>query len=328
MNPQRLSPAAKGSLYVAAGAVCISFSPLFVRVVDVGPTAVSFYRLLWGGAALMLVALLRREPIVPGKPLFLLMLAAAFFFTGDLACWHQSIHYIGPGLATIITNFQVFFLAIIGVLFFRENMSLRLAVSIPLALGGMWMLLEVNFADMPGEVSAGILLGLATAAFYTAYILTLRQSRKCSGHLPAIANMAVISLLGMCISGVLALIQGQSLFVASPRDNALLMVYGVGCQGLGWFLLSKGLPLLPASRAGLLMLTQPTLAFVWDILLLNRPTGPVGYAGAVLALFAIALGVSAPSKGQRAPSFPEERRARPLSRAKAALRTIRLFSGN
>jgi hypothetical protein len=39
------------------------------------------------------------------------------------------------------------------------------------------------------------------------------------------------------------------------------------------------------------MLFQPTLTFIWDILLFGRPTGLMGYLGAALALFAISLGV-------------------------------------
>lgn len=298
MTFQALSPAARGSAFVVAGATCISFAPLFVRVVESGPTPVAFYRLLFGGVALLVLALARRERIVPGKSMFGLMLLAAAFFTSDLACWHQSILYIGPGLATIITNFQVFFLAVIGVLFLKERMGLKLALSIPTAFAGLWLLLDVDLDSMPAEVAAGLALGLLTAAFYTGYIITLRRSQSLGDKLPPIANMAVISLLAMALSGGLSLIQGQSLALTSLRDVGLLALYGLGCQALGWYFLSRGLPLLPASRAGLLMLTQPTLSFIWDVAFLGRPTSFSGYAGACLALFAIAVGVLDGAKKQ------------------------------
>ena len=291
MNRKTLSPSAAGTLYVLAGAVCISFSPLFVRLDDVGPTAVAFYRLLWGGVTLLIVALVRRDRLLPSKSLFLLMTLAGFFFACDLASWHQSIIYIGPGLATIITNFQVFILAIIGVIFLKERMSARLALSIVMAFAGLWLLVDVNLADMPDEVAAGLLLGLCTASFYSGYILTLRRSQSLTDRLPAVSNMAVISFLSMIFAGILSLIQGQSLAVPSMSSNLLLMLYGAGCQGFGWLLLSKGLPLLPASRAGLLMLVQPSLSFVWDVVLCGRPTSFSGYVGAVIALLAISSGV-------------------------------------
>lgn len=285
------SPTAKGALFVISGAICISFAPLFVRLVDVGPTPVAFYRLLFGGLALLLIALARKERLVPDKAVLFMMLLAAAFFAGDLSCWHQSILYIGPGLATILTNFQVFFLAIIGVLFLKERLSFALGLSIPLAFIGLWLLMDVSLANMPATMSLGLLLGLCTASFYTGYILTLRRSQSMGTRLPAVANMALISLLSAMLSGALSPVLGQSLAIVSAHDAILLILYGVGCQGLGWYLLSRGLPLLPASRAGLLMLTQPTLAFVWDVLLLGRPTSLTGYLGAALALFAIGFGV-------------------------------------
>lgn len=290
MTFKTLSPSAAGTLYVLAGAVCISFSPLFVRLDDVGPTAVAFYRLLWGGVALMAVALMRRDRLLPSRSLFALMVMAALFFTCDLASWHQSIVYIGPGLATIITNFQVFILAIIGVIFLKERMGPRLVISIVAAFVGLWLLLDVDLADMPDEVAAGILLGLCTASFYSAYILTLRRTQSLTDRLPAVSNMALISFLGMMFSAVLATVQGQSLVVPSLRSNLLLMLYGFGCQGFGWLLLSRGLPRLPASRAGLLMLVQPALSFVWDVIFCGRATSFTGYVGAVIALLAISSG--------------------------------------
>ena len=69
------------------------------------------------------------------------------------------------------------------------------------------------------------------------------------------------------------------------------MGYGVFCQGFGWYMIAKGLPKLPASQAGLIILTQPALSFVWDVLFLGRPTSMLGYCGAVLVLAAICLGM-------------------------------------
>ncbi|MDL2316644.1 DMT family transporter [Desulfovibrio sp. OttesenSCG-928-A18] len=289
----QLPQSAKGTLYVLVGAVCISFSPLFVRLPDVGPTAAAFYRLLWGSVALFAVSFARKDRILPSGRVLVPMLLAAAFFTGDLSCWHRSILYIGPGLATIIANFQVFLLALIGVFFLGERPGPRLALSIPLAFAGLWMLLEIDLGrDLPTHVLAGVALGFCTAAFYTGYILTLRRSQSLADRLPAVSNMAAISFMGTLFCALVATLQGESLAVPSLQSKLLLVVYGAGCQGLGWFLLSKGLPHLPASRAGLLMLTQPTLSFIWDVLLCGRPTGAVGYCGALLALFAISLGVT------------------------------------
>jgi drug/metabolite transporter (DMT)-like permease len=59
---------------------------------------------------------------------------------------------------------------------------------------------------------------------------------------------------------------------------------------VGWLLISRGIPHVEAGRAGLVLLLQPSLAFVWDILFFGRPTDALDVAGAVLAVGAVYLG--------------------------------------
>jgi len=56
------------------------------------------------------------------------------------------------------------------------------------------------------------------------------------------------------------------------------------------FFISAGIAKIDASRAGLLLILQPTLAFVWDILFFARPTGLMEMLGALVTLFSIYLG--------------------------------------
>ena len=96
---------------VTAGAVMISFAAVFVRLADVAPTTSAFYRMLFGAIALL--ALIGVQPHLhrgfargwAGSALI------AAFFTADMWFWHRSILFIGPGLSTLLANFQVFVLA-------------------------------------------------------------------------------------------------------------------------------------------------------------------------------------------------------------------------
>ncbi len=299
-----LTPSLKGALYVLGGAVTISFAPLFVKLDDVGPSAVAMYRLFWGGLALVIGAGLRGERLIPDRSALGLLLICALFFTLNMICWHMSIIFVGPGIATILANFQVFFLAVFGALFLKERLSLLHRFSLPLALIGLWLLLEVNPAYIPAGVLHGTVFGFLAASFYSLYILCLRRSQLMEDRLPAMANIGLISLCSMVIAAFVALSAHEPMFSTSVRSNVILFIYGVGCQGLGWFLFSKGLPLLPVSRAGMIMLAQPTLAFVWDILFMGKQVGALGWCGAVLALSAICLGVLGKSKPVDTPNEP------------------------
>jgi drug/metabolite transporter (DMT)-like permease len=71
-----------------------------------------------------------------------------------------------------------------------------------------------------------------------------------------------------------------------------LLVLGLGCHALGWWLIIHGMPKIPLSAVGLSILLQPTGAFIWDMLLFHRPTSIFEGIGAALALRAIYLGTT------------------------------------
>ncbi|ABB37592.1 protein of unknown function DUF6 transmembrane [Oleidesulfovibrio alaskensis G20] len=289
----------KALLRVMAGAVMISFSAVFVNVLETSPSASAFYRVLFGGMALLAVALWRRERLSTSPLVLATIAGAGVFFMLDLECWHRSILYIGPGLATILGNFQVFFMAFAGAVFFREALSLRLVVALPLAVCGLWLLVGVDVDNLPEGTVMGVIMGLLTAVWYTGYILLLRRSQRMACRMPVMMNMALVSLCTAAACGVSTLLQGASFAIPDTVNGMYLLGYGVLCQGVGWLLLSSGLPGLPAAVAGLVMLTQPTLSFVWDVLLFDRPTGPLGVAGAVMAIVAIWMGLSGQNAAQR-----------------------------
>ena len=280
---------------VAAGAVCISFAPVFVNLVDVGPTAAGFYRMLFGGAALLVVLAVRRERLGTSALAFALAAACGLFFALDIAFWHQSIRYVGPGLATILANFQVFFMAAVGVLFLRERLSWRLAVGIAAAFGGMYLVVGVKWGQLAATFKWGILLGLITALCYTAYLLTLRKVRRLpsSSRPTAVGTIVVVSFVSAgCLAAIVAL-RGESFGIPDGGTAAKLVAYGLVAQVLGWVLISSGVPALEASRLGFLLLLQPSLAFVWDMLFFGRATTALDGVGAAVALAAIYLGTTA-----------------------------------
>ena len=96
--------------------------------------------------------------------------------------------------------------------------------------------------------------------------------------------------------GLEALVQKEHFRLPDLQTWWALLGYGFIAQVLGWVLIARGLLKTEASRAGLILLLQPTLAFVWDILFFKRATVPVEILGALLALFAIYLGTTSQNR--------------------------------
>ena len=96
----------------------------------------------------------------------------------------------------------------------------------------------------------------------------------------------------MAIMGVETAIIGESFRIPDRQGWLSLIGYGVICQAIGWIIISHALVKIAASRAGLILLLQPTLAFVWDVLFFSRPTTVLDVFGVLLTLGAIYLGGS------------------------------------
>ncbi len=283
---------ALGTLQVFIGATMISFSPVFVKVAHVGPAAAVFYRGFFGGLILLALVVFRRKKLWPGFGPFLLAVGCGFLFTLDVSCWHQSVHFVGPGLSVILANFQVFFLSAYGIFILREKPTFRFLVSIPLSFFGLMLLIGFEWRGLDPAYRAGILFGLLAAVFYAAYILGTRRAQAAQDSLSPQANMALISLSIAFFAAFEVPLLGEGFLIPDAPSWAAMIGYGFFGQVLGSALIMKGLPKIEASRAGLILLAQPALAFTWDVLFFGRSATPLELTGALLALTAIYLGMT------------------------------------
>ena len=279
------------ALLVTAGAVMISFAAVFVRLADVRATTSAFYRLVFGAAALgLLLALSPRMRAGFGRGWGGSVVIAAFF-TADLWFWHRSILYIGPGLSTLLANFQVFVLATVGIVWLKERVGWRFAAGTGLAMLGLWLLFGRDWAGLNAEARAGIVLGLLTACAYAGYLLSLRGFQVRDVAMRSEARLLQVSLVCALFLGAINLVEGHGFAIPDGRSLASLIGLGVVCQVLGWLAITRGLPGLPASLVGLLLLLQPVLSMVWDLVWFGLELVAVQWLGAGLALVGIYLGM-------------------------------------
>lgn len=282
---------ASPTLRLLCGAALISFAPVFVRLTPVSPNDSAFYRTLFGGLMLAVWVVAARTPVERRSGVALAaLIAAGVLFAADLAAWHRSIWYVGPGLATLLGNFQVFLLAFVGILFYREKARWELLLAIPLAVVGLGLIVGFEWGTLDEQYRWGIIFGLLTAVFYAAYILSLRRARAESPAGSIVSDLMIVSFVsaGFLFAG--SGLVGEGISLPDPRSAWLLAAYALIAQVVGWLLISGSLPHVPASRVGLILLLQPTLAFVWDVLIFERAFGTRELAGAALAIVAIGLG--------------------------------------
>jgi drug/metabolite transporter (DMT)-like permease len=275
---------------LVAGAVMISFSAVFVKLATIPPTSSAFYRCAVGALLLMAWFTRRRDELWSGGRGFVMLMVAALFFALDLVAWHRSILYIGPGLATLLANFQAFGLALAGVLVFGQRMRWWTMLSIPLAFLGLSLIIGFDWRGLAEQDRRGIILGLLTAVFYTGYLLSLRRARFLATARTPAGDLTLVSIGSAVILGASAQVEHVSLAIDSAWDGGLMFGYGATCQVLGGVLISSSLAYVTAARVGLILLLQPTLSYMWDIWLFDLPITATQALGAAIALVAIYLG--------------------------------------
>jgi len=278
------------------GAVMISFSGVWVKVSHVTPTVSAFYRVFFGGIILLSAALFRREMIWHGGRQLLLSLTCGLLFAVDLVFYHYSVIYVGPGLGTILPNFQVFILAITGIFFFGEKVRLLFLISIPLAVIGLFLIVGIDWGQLDRLNKIGVYFGLGAAVCYAAFLLSLRKLQSDQAGLSFFYVLTVVSLSASIFLGLDIFRNGDTFNIPDLQSFFALMALGLFSQTIGWMLIANALPAILASVSGFILLLQPALAFVWDVLIFQRPTSLTNWAGVFIVLFAIYFGSVKPSQ--------------------------------
>ncbi|MGN6520876.1 MAG: DMT family transporter [Dokdonella sp.] len=283
-------------LQMIVGAIAISTTSLFVKVAHVGPTVSGFYRMGFGGLMLLggLIALGQWRRLRLAEVGWLLVPGAAFAV--DLVMWHRSILYVGPGLATLLGNFQVFLMALAGWLIYRERLAWHFLAGIVLAFVGLYPLVGLDWSAVGAQYRLGVGLGTVTGVAYAIYMLSTRHAQR-AGHvtLAPAQLLCVSSLLSAVVLGAVAGVEGESFVIPDAQSWSALVGLAFFGQVFGWVLLTRAMPQLPASTIGLLLLLQPALSFILDVLLFARPTRTLDWIGVALSLLGIFIGSYRPA---------------------------------
>ena len=285
-------------LWMLSGAALIGTNALMVRFADTPPTISAFYRMLFAGLMLLAVILLQRGWRPMPRQVWWWSAAAGAAFAADLWLWHRSILLVGPGLATLLANGQVFFMALAGMVLFGERVGPRFMAGIGLAVFGLYLMLGGDWDTLPEGYRLGVLAGLGTGLCYALYNLALRRAQgeahavgTAAGHLraPIVQVLALVSLMCALLLGMAGLAEGSSFVIPSWQTLGWLLVLAGFGHCLSWVLISRAMAHLSVAVIGLLLLLQPIVAFLLDLVVLDLQVEPRAWLGLALTLAGIFL---------------------------------------
>ena len=264
------------------GAAAISASGILVKLADAGTATVAFYRCLFAVPLLGALALAERRRLGP-RPLAAhrSALLAGGFLALDLVLWNHAIAEVGAGIATVLGNLQVLFVAAAAWVLLRERPSRRYLLALPVVMAGVVLVSGLaGGATGGGHPLAGIGYGLATSVAYACFLLIMRRT---STRMPHIAGPLAEATAGAAAGSVLLGLAfgGFGLDIGWPAIGWLLML-AVTSQTVGWLLITSSLPRLPAAISSLTLLLQPAAAMLLAAAVLDEQPSVIQIGGAVL----------------------------------------------
>lgn len=279
-------------LAAVAGAVAISFSAIFFGLSEVSPVTGAFYRAAYALPVLAFLWWLRRDEDRRSTRNRWIAVAAGLALGGDVVAWHASIELIGAGLATLLANSQVIFVAVAAWILQKEKPNRASIVAIPVVLAGVAMVSGVGQESAFGENPLlGTALALLAAMLYATFLLAFRRSNDTQA--PGAGPLAEATLGALVLALVAGGLGSGIDFGFTIPAHAWLMALALGSQVIGWLLIGYALPRLPAAETATIILFQPALTLVWGALIFDERPSAIQIAGVVVVLAGVATVVAA-----------------------------------
>lgn len=288
------------------GAVAVGFAPIFAKIAinvgNLGPGASGFWRTLlaiplllsfWGVSSALRPDHARAHTgsaTGARRPFrhWLVLLLPGLIFGGDIAVFHLSFLFTTVAAATLLANTQVVLVGLVSWLVLHEKLRWQYPLGAALALIGVGMLLLWGgepIADGRNPLF-GNLLGLLTACFYAAYILTAQLARR---HFSTLAVMVSVSVASAAVLLIVAVLSGEGIWDANAIGWWAVIGLAVVPHCLGQGLIVYALAKLPASFTSVTLLIQPVGAGVWGWIILDEVLTGYQIAAGMVVLIGIFL---------------------------------------
>jgi drug/metabolite transporter (DMT)-like permease len=275
-----------GVALVIGSACCFGvlgiFGKLAYRLQLTTPQLLS-YR--FAGAALLLwiASRLIGERLPDRRSLIGLIVMGGAGYVGQSGSYFNALHYIPASTnALLLYTFPVV-VTLLAAFLFHESLGWAKLGAVGLAFLGTVFVVE---AQLHATSPIGIVLGLGSAAFYSAYILY--GSRLLPG-LPPVSSTATIMTAAAAVWASYAALTGQLAVSWSPPRAALIVSFVVIGTTIPVLTFILGLPMVGPSRAAILSTFEPVCTVLLAVIVLGENANPIQYLGGVLILASVVV---------------------------------------
>jgi drug/metabolite transporter (DMT)-like permease len=277
-------------LSLAIGILCISFSPIFVKLAGTSPLGAAFYRVFVAWLCLVPYCIIKNKLGLNRKQLIIAVIAGVVF-AADIAVWNMSLLKISATVSTLIANLAPVWVGLMSFLLFKKRSGRLFWIGTCIAISGMVILVGYQHI-LHLEFNAGILLATLASLFYAGYIMITKNIM--SGI--DVFTFMFYSMLGAAI--FLLIINeftGGNIVDFPLRVWLCFIGMGLLCQLVGWLTINYSLRYLESTKVAIALLSQTVFACLLAVFLLNEKLETKEIIGSIIVLAGIAITFLKPS---------------------------------
>lgn len=283
MKPLSFTQRRQGLLSLVGAAFCLGWIGVFMRRIETTPAAtIVFYRAFLTVVMLLLFVRPLRPPTLPRRWITLLgfgaLQAATYLF------YLTSYRYTSVANAAFLHYLAPVFVLLLAPRLLREQVRRTVLLAVIPALVGTTLLTGMTEL-LRGRFSPGDLLAIASALTYAGYTLLGRAI----GQRTSALRMALwVHIVALPFVGGFNLLTSGSFAVALSELPYVLLLALVS-TALAFVLFYRGLQVVPASQATLVMLLSPVTNALLAWLVVGEPLTLRQALGAALVVLAAYL---------------------------------------
>ena len=265
-------------LLMIASSVVISFSGLIVRLLEVGPLVMNFYRGLFLMCAVIVLLVVRyrgatvTRVISVGWP----GLIAGIMLAGAAMTFLQSLTHTTVANTLFLLGAIPFVTAALAWAFLKERPSSATLVTMIIAFVGIVIMIGEGFAI--GSIY-GNLMALLTTLFFSIYAVLVRHNRQVD-MLPAILISTVIIMIAVAL-------MRQGHLEISRQDLLLCLLWGGVMSGFTSACFIVASRHIIAAEVTIFMLLESALAPIWVWFFVNEIPSRWTLVGGALVISAV-----------------------------------------
>lgn len=282
----------KGIFYTVVSAASFGLTPLlcsYAYKAGATPETLVFLRNLFVIPVLFIILKVKKIDLSMDKQsLFRAFLVGVFGMTGTALLLYNAYNYLPVGTVTTLHFLYPVFVALIGLIVFKEKVPKVKAIVLTIATCGVFFFLETSGDLTMDRLIIGIILSIVSGGTYAFYMVGIERfglnkinSYKLTFYL---SIFSCIVMLGYAIAT-----NKFTVFQMQPIGFGYAFIIAMGTSFLAVYTLQLGIKYLGASTAAIFCMFEPVTAVIGGILVLGETISLMKIIGCVVILGSVTL---------------------------------------